>query len=174
VFLYGYLIARNDGFWAEVLRLRRASLAAALLLFVPYLALAMTLPDEVPFWQQAIIWTLRNFYIWTMLLAILGWAHALLNRPFRWLPWANESVYPWYILHQSLIVGLAFWLVPMKLGAVTEGALILAGTIAGCWLGAEVVKRVAWLRPCFGLTARTKACRRKEPLPAIESPRSAA
>jgi len=128
----------------------------------------------VPFWQQAIIWTLRNFYIWTMLLAILGWAHALLNRPFRWLSWANESVYPWYILHQSLIVGLAFWLVPLKLGAVTEGALILAGTIAGCWLGAEAVKRVAWLRPCFGLKAHEPPrSAPTETAPTLDAPRSA-
>ena len=60
--------------------------------------------------------TLRNLYIWTALCAILGWAHVLLNRPFRWLPWANEAVYPWYVLHQSLIVLFAYWLLPLQLG----------------------------------------------------------
>jgi len=153
VFLYGYLIARNDGFWAEALRLRRTSLACALALFVPYVILVAVSSEDLPSWQQDLIWTLRNLYIWTMLLAILGWSHALLNRPFRWLPWANRSVYPWYILHQSLIVALAFWLVPMKLGPIVEGALILAGTVAGCWLGSAIVQRVPWLRPCFGLKA---------------------
>ena len=154
VFLYGYAIARSDGFWAEALRLRKRSLAWALCLFVPYLGVALALPDEVPFWQQAFIWTLRNFYIWTMLLAILGWSHALLNRPFRWLPWANESVYPWYMLHQSLIVGLGFWLANYELGPVAEPTIILFGTIAGCWSISELVKRIGWLRPCFGLKAR--------------------
>ena len=154
VFLYGYAIARNEGFWAEALRLRKTSLAWALGLFVPYLSVALILPDEVPFWQQAVIWTLRNLYIWTMLLAILGWSHALLNRPLRWLPWANESVYPWYMLHQSLIVGLGFWLANYKLGPIAEPALILLGTVAGCWSIGEIVKRIAWLRPCFGLKPR--------------------
>ena len=155
VFLYGYAIARSEGFWAEALRLRKTSLAWALGLFVPYLSVALILPDEVPFWQQAVIWTLRNLYIWTMLLAILGWSRALLNRPFRWLPWANESVYPWYMLHQSLIVGLGFWLANYKLGPIAEPALILLGTIAGCWSIGELVKRIAWLRPCFGLKPRS-------------------
>lgn len=154
VFLYGYAIARNEGFWAEALRLRKTSLTWALGLFVPYLSVALILPDEVPFWQQAVIWTLRNLYIWTMLLAILGWSHALLNRPLRWLPWANESVYPWYMLHQSLIVGLGFWLANYKLGPIAEPALILLGTVAGCWSISEMVKRIAWLRPCFGLKPR--------------------
>ena len=155
MFLYGYAIARSEGFWAEALRLRKTSLAWALGLFVPYLSVALILPDEVPFWQQAVIWTLRNLYIWTMLLAILGWSHALLNRPLRWLPWANESVYPWYMLHQSLIVGLGFWLANYKLGPIAEPALILLGTVAGCWSISEMVKRIAWLRPCFGLKPRS-------------------
>ncbi len=151
VFLYGYLIARNEGFWNEVLRLRRLSLATALLIFIPYISMVILLPDEIPDWLEAFIWCLRNFYIWTMLMAILGWSYALLNRPFRWLPWANESVYPWYILHQSLIVGLGFWLSRYKLGPISEPLLLLLGTIAGCWLISEIVKRIPWLRACFGL-----------------------
>ena len=151
IFLYGYLIAKDAGFWAEALRLRKASLTAALAIFVPYIVIGRLLPDGAPHWQVVVIWTMRVAYIWTMLLAILGWAHALLNRPFRWLPWATESVYPWYVLHQSLIVGIGFALMPYRLGPVLEPALVLVGTVAGCFALGEIVKRVRWLRPCFGL-----------------------
>ena len=154
IFLYGYLVARDAGFWAEAMRLRKTSLTAALMIFVPYLLLGQFLPDDVPHWQVIVIWTLRVAYMWTMLLAILGWAHALLNRPFRWLPWATESVYPWYMLHQSLIIGIAYWLIPYKLGPVLEPLLVLAGTVGGCYAISEIVKRIGWLRPCFGLKAR--------------------
>jgi hypothetical protein len=156
IFLYGYLVAKDAGFWAEALRLRKTSLTAALTIFVPYLMLGRMLPDSAPHWQVIVIWTMRVAYIWTMLLAILGWGHALLNRPFRWLPWATESVYPWYMLHQSLIVGIGFALMPYQLGPVTEPLVILAGTVCGCYAISEVVKRIAWLRPCFGLKAAPK------------------
>ncbi|HMB56916.1 MAG TPA: acyltransferase family protein [Arenimonas sp.] len=162
VFVYGYLIARSDGFWAEALRLRRVSLTIALLLFVPYISMVALLPEDSPIWLADVLWVLRNFYIWTALLAILGWAHALLNKPFRWLPWATESVYPWYIFHQSLIVLLAYWLIPLKFGPVLEPLLVLAGTIAGCYLLSEGAKRVSWLRPCLGLKSLPKI--RKEPI----------
>ncbi len=164
VFIYGYLIAKDEGFWAEALRLRRISVFMALLIFIPYIAMAMLLPDEIPDWLQTVIWTLRNLYIWSMLLAILGWSHALLNRPFRWLPWANESVYPWYILHQSLIVGLGFWINSYHFGPISEPLLLLAGTLLGCYGISEIIKRIAWLRPCFGLKARSSLSR-----PALES-----
>jgi peptidoglycan/LPS O-acetylase OafA/YrhL len=156
IFLYGYLVAKDAGFWAEALRLRKASLTAALAIFVPYILLGRLLPDDAPHWQVIVIWTMRVAYIWTMLLAILGWGHALLNRPFRWLPWATESVYPWYMLHQSLIVGIGFALMPYRLGPVTEPLVILAGTLAGCFVLSEIVKRIPLLRPCFGLKARPR------------------
>ncbi len=153
MFLYGYLFARDAGFWAEVLRLRNTTLVTALIVFVPYLALGRLLPDDAPHWQIVVIWTLRVAYLWTMLLAILGWGHALLNHPFRWLPWANASVYPWYMLHQSLIVGIGFALIPYHLGPVLEPILVLAGTVLGCWSITVLVQRIAWLRPCFGMKA---------------------
>ena len=152
MFLYGWWIGNDAGLWAEFARLRRRALGWALFLFAAYAALVFTAPDELPLWHENIIRTLRNAYIWTALCAILGWAHAWLNRPFRWLPWATEAVYPWYVLHQSLIVLCAYWLLPLHLGPVAEPLLVLAGTIAGCWLLHEfMIRRSRWLRPLFGL-----------------------
>jgi glucan biosynthesis protein C len=153
VFMYGYLLAREQGFWAEALRLRRQSLGLALSCASAYLGLVALLPDEVSWPVQAGVWTLRNLYVWSMLLAILGWAHALLNRPFRWLPWAKEAVYPWYMLHQSLIILFAYWLLPLRLGPVLEPLLVLAATVAGCWGVFALVRRLRWLRPLFGMKA---------------------
>lgn len=159
VFLYGYLVARDAGFWAEATRLRRTALAIALPAFAAYFALVRILPDEVGEGMQALVWGLRNLYVWTILLAILGWSHATLNRPFRWLPWANEAVYPWYMLHQSLIVGLGFFFAGWRLGPVAEPLVILAGTVFGCWAITAVVKQFDWLRPLFGLHRRGRVAR---------------
>jgi peptidoglycan/LPS O-acetylase OafA/YrhL len=160
VFMYGYLLAREGGFWAEAARLRHASLKWAIGFVAAYLGLIATLPDDISWTMQAFVWTLRNFYVWTMLLAILGFAHALLNRPWRWLPWANEAVYPWYLLHQSLIVAFAYWLLPLHLGPVLEPLLVLAGTVAGCWAIFAIARRVRWLRPLFGMKMSPRAAAR--------------
>lgn len=60
-------------------------------------------------------------------------------------------MYPWYLLHQCLIVLAAYWLVDRKLGAATEAAMVLLITIVGCWLAFAVVRRVGFLRPLFGM-----------------------
>lgn len=162
IFVYGWCLAKSDAMWAELLRLRRPALALALALACggTYLALALWFKatGDISTATQWLIWTLRNAYVWATLCAILGWAHTLLNRPFRWLTWATEPVYPWYLLHQSLIVLLAFWLVPLKLGPVAEPLLVGMGTVLGCWLlTSALVVRVQWLRPLFGLKPLKRA-----------------
>jgi glucans biosynthesis protein C len=156
-FLYGWWIGTHEGVWAELVRLRRRALAGAMGLFVVYIACVFLLPDDSPEWVGNIVRTLRNVYIWWMLCAILGYGRAYLDRPFRWLPWANDAVYPWYVLHQSLIVAIAFAVLPMQLGPVVEPALVLLGTIGGCALLHALIRRVSVLRPLFGLKRQPRA-----------------
>ena len=161
VFLLGYAIARREVFWGELRRLRWPMLAVAIVSISVELGLkaaAQYLPDgRIPQMLLHVPWgpiehAARALYMWSALLAIFGWGLALLNRPFRWLPYATEAVYPWYILHQSLIVLIAYWLIPMRLGARLEPTLVIGLTIAGCLLLHElVIRRASWLRPLFGL-----------------------
>jgi glucan biosynthesis protein C len=165
VFLYGFALSRAAGAWAELVRLRTVALAVAAWTLLAYYVLVLWLPGDVADPIVVLIWTLRNLYIWTAICAILGWSAHALNRPFRWLPWANESVYPWYILHQSLIVGLAFWIAPLQLHDGVEALALLAGTVAGCWGVTAIVRRVSWLRPLFGLKPLSP-----RPAPALRAP----
>lgn len=161
VFVLGYAIARQTSLWQQLRRLRWPMLAIAIVSICIELSLKAAgqyLPaGEVPVALRDIPWgmierTGRALYMWTALLAIFGWGHALLNRPFRWLPYATEAVYPWYILHQSLIVLLGYWLIPLRFGPVLEPSLLILGTVLGCLLLHEfVIRRFAVLRPLFGL-----------------------
>ncbi|OOG65584.1 hypothetical protein B0E46_04385 [Rhodanobacter sp. B04] len=159
MFFYGYLLGTDNGLWAELLRLRRAALPLALACFAAYLCLDRFAGQFIHGRTALItakllaVW-LRYSYTWIAIAAVLGWGQALLNRPFRWLPYAREAVYPWYVLHQSLLLFFAWRLMPLGLGPVFEPALILLGTIGGCALLHEcVIRRVNWLRPLFGLEA---------------------
>ena len=154
IFLYGWCLATSDALWAELAALRRRSLSLTLISGAVYLGLVRIFwgVGDVSTSEQWLIWAFRNAYVWLMLCTILGWGHATLNRPWRWLPWATQAVYPWYVLHQSLIVLLAYWLVPLKVGPVAEPLLVGLGTVLGCWvITSRIVQRVGWLRPLFGL-----------------------
>jgi len=170
MFLYGYLLGTDTGLWAELARLRRISLSSALACFALYLAGIRLLPDAAPTAVWWIVHALRYAYLWTAICAVLGWGHAYLDRPFGWLPYAREAVYPWYVLHQSLLLLFAWRLMPLGLGPVVEPLLIVLATVAGCALLHEcVIRRVRWLRPLFGLDAapsRTPRIAARMPQPA--------
>lgn len=161
LFLLGYVLATARWFWDWVLRLRWWTLAVALLAIGIELSLRWIShhppAGPIPDWLLGIPWytierVARVSYTWMALLAIFGWGRALLDHRFPWLPYCSEAVFSWYILHQTLIVALAYWLVPMRLGAAVEASLVVAGTIAGCLLLHELlVRRVPLLRPLFGL-----------------------
>ena len=131
-------------------------------------------PGDVPSLLQHLPWGLieraaRALYMWSALLAIFGWGHARLNRPMGWLPYATEAVYPWYILHQSVIVLVAYWLIPLRLGAWQEPALLVVATVGGCLMLHEIViRRTKALRPLFGLKWEARPFRqlRDAPRPA--------
>jgi glucan biosynthesis protein C len=154
LFLYGYWVGVDAGLWAALRRLRWIALALALGWFALHLGLRLMAAGGDPAWRLAARLA-ADAYLWTSLVAVLGWAHHGLNRPWPWLAWANESVYPWYVLHQTLIIALAVLLAPLALGPVAEPALLLTGTVLGCWLLTDgLVRRSFWLRPLFGLRPR--------------------
>ena len=157
LFLYGHWLGVDAGLWAALRRLRWIALALAVGAFALHVGLRTTLAHTDPLWRL-VARLGADGYLWTSLVAVLGWAHHALNRPWPWLAWANESVYPWYVLHQTLIIFLAVQLAPLALGPVAEPALLLLGTALGCWLITDgLVRRVAWLRPLFGLGFRPPA-----------------
>jgi peptidoglycan/LPS O-acetylase OafA/YrhL len=158
VFLYGYWMGVDTGVWKELERLRRVSLALAVAAIATFIVLRLGArgPASGPLMDA-----LRTLYLWLAVAAILGHGHRHLNRPWPWLRWANESVYPWYVLHQTLIIAGVTALAPLALGPVLEPALLVALTLLGCWLLTDgLIRRFNGLRPLFGLKLRRAAKKR--------------
>ena len=168
MFLYGYLLGTDAGLWKELARLRRLSLPFALGCFGVYLAGITWLPDAAPTTLWWGVHAARYAYLWSAIVAVLGWGHAYLDRPFRWLPYAREAVYPWYVLHQSVLLLVAWQLMPRGLGPVLEPVLILLATLAGCaLLHHAVIRPSRWLRPLFGLEAAHRVPPQATAVPAL-------
>jgi surface polysaccharide O-acyltransferase-like enzyme len=177
LFLLGYLLAANGWAWAWMARNRWPTLAVAAIGIAIELGLRWIGRNPpsgpLPDWALQVPWTriehcARALYTWSMLLAILGWGRTWLDRPFRWLPYCTEAVFSWYVLHQTLIIVLAYRLVPLRLGPVVEPAIVVAGTVAGCLLLHEfVIRRNRVLRPLFGLKPTPQHARSPGPIPSL-------
>lgn len=151
-FVIGYIIGRDEGFWAELARLRMLTLAGALAFFVLFQLRNAYMPDDPGFLieQASALITYLNRWLW--LLTVLGWGHHFWNRPMGRLEYATEAIFPWYILHQTITVVAGYNLSQYALGPVVEPTLVLLATVLGCFVLHEyVIRRTPFLRPFFGL-----------------------
>ncbi|MFY0599449.1 MAG: acyltransferase family protein [Cyclobacteriaceae bacterium] len=64
--------------------------------------------------QSYIFIAFVNFNSWMWVFAFLGYGKMYLNRKSKLLDYANSAVYPFYILHQTVIVIIAYYVVRTK------------------------------------------------------------
>jgi hypothetical protein len=164
LFLLGFWLARAPGFWASLVRWRFVSLGAAIAAYAIFeWCDQIVYPgDTVP--PPAVWFWLRADYgidQWAWIAALLGFAHIYVRRGGPILTYLTQGVFPFYIVHQTIIVLCEFWIKPFHLPAPAEGAILITVTAAGCLATYEAVRRVRWLRPLFGLkpSARPTAWR---------------
>ena len=152
--VYGYLIGWNVNLWEQIKRHRRAFLSIAIASYVAILfAYFIVWLDPVlkAMWWAEWLGLIAAFNTWSAVLALLGYSAVYLNKPSARLSYLNDAVLPYYILHQTIIVVMAYWLASFHLGPVLEPFIIIVATFAGCILGYEIIRRVSLLRPLFGL-----------------------
>jgi peptidoglycan/LPS O-acetylase OafA/YrhL len=90
-------------------------------------------------------------------MTFIGYGRRYLSFSNPLLRWARDASYPVYILHQTVIVVAAYNLKPFGIAPLPEGLLLAALTFAACFGGYEIIRRVGWLRPLFGLGRRAPA-----------------
>ncbi len=68
-------------------------------------------PDyRAHFWSYAFL-ALFPITAWAWVFTAVGYARRYLNFKTSWMDYANKAVYPFYILHQTVIVTIAFYVV---------------------------------------------------------------
>jgi surface polysaccharide O-acyltransferase-like enzyme len=164
LFALGALLAMQTQFWAKVEALRFTSLGlwlASWALIVCYWSIpeALAGTPEVTQWKP-VFRTIYCLCQWAPILTVCGFGHRHLNFDSAKRRYLTEAVFPVYILHQTLIVTMAHWMKPIKLAPSIEGVFLIVLTFAISFGVFEVVRRIAVLRPLFGLgpiTSQTSA-----------------
>ncbi|MEL7534581.1 MAG: acyltransferase family protein [Bacteroidota bacterium] len=141
-FLLGYLMVyAGSSFWELLGRWKWALLLAAVSLFglrLGYYELAA---------PNALLAVESNLWV----LAILGLGYRYLNRPHPALSYLSQAAYPVYILHMLFLYLASYFLFPSGISAWWAFALVLVLTLVGCYATYELIRRIKWLRPLFGL-----------------------
>jgi len=147
--IYGYLLASMPGAWDWMAARRRVSLVVAAAVTVSIVGLLETGIVRHDSWFDAVG---ANVFTWLWLLVFLGYGRAHLSFGNRLLAWARDASYPVYILHQTVILVIAYFVIREPWSPWTKYWVVLVGTLAGSVLIHQLLlRRVALLRVAFGI-----------------------
>lgn len=156
LFFFGFLlISLNDTFWDSVTKNRHIFLTGGIMGFPLLMWLWFNIGSfPIKYEIQALI---KVFNMWSWILAIVGYAAVYLNKPSKTLAYANEAVFPFYILHQTVIIILGYYLKYIDLGFIPKFSIMMAGTFGITWIVYEFgIRRFSVIRPLFGMKPKYK------------------
>ena len=156
---YGYLLGGSIRFWQSCEKYRfyfsGIAIACIIVLFYRYWW-QMHLPKK----QNSDLYLfgiLSAVHIWSLILAILGFAKKHLNFSNRFLQYANQAVYPFYILHQTIIVAFGYYIVQWSLPIFTKLLVLVITCFSALVLIYHfIIKRFVLTRILYGMKPKVK------------------
>ncbi|MBU4436633.1 MAG: acyltransferase family protein [Alphaproteobacteria bacterium] len=91
---------------------------------------------------------------WCAIVAILGFGAKHLNKGGPALRYLTLGVFPFYLVHQTLIVIMAHNLAKLGLPQGLEALILIIGTFVGCFATYEIVRRIPVVCWLFGLKSQ--------------------
>ena len=158
-FLLGFALAGTRAPWVTLERARWGALGVAILGWA-YLSAMLGMYENAPSIPDALLASARTVYgleQWAAIVAVLGFARRHLTHDSATRRYLTTAIFPVYILHQTIIVVCAHSLQPAHLYPGVEGLLLVLVTATLSFMGYEVIRRVRWLRPLFGLAVERDA-----------------
>lgn len=157
IFLYilvmGVLFVRMPKTWQVFEDNRYVSLTLALVSY--WVILTKNYTGLLP----VISWDLMEMIIkWSWVATLIGFGRHYLNYTNDFLRYANSIVYPFFILHQTVIIIIGYYIIDWGMHGIFELIAINIGTLVICLVLIElVIKKLNILRLLFGLKLIKKA-----------------
>lgn len=155
-FLFGFGLARSEHAMAAIARRWRWGLALALAGYGTILGFELAQMNGYALlrWVRYPYGIAHAFQQWGAIVALIGIAERWWNRDAAIRPRLTEAVFPFYLIHQTIIVVVTLWLLEAGWPRWGAFAALVAATVGGCWAFYLVGRGVRPLRPLIGLRAR--------------------
>jgi surface polysaccharide O-acyltransferase-like enzyme len=152
-FFSGFVIISSERMQMIIKRLRWVLLAAAIIIWGVFDMIWGALGNPTfATWQYLIGTTFWCLWAWCWLLAVLGFGFQYLTRNKPFLRYANEAVLPFYILHQPVILCIAFFVVEWAIPDFLKFLIILIVSFGIVMVLYElIVRRFSLIRILFGM-----------------------
>lgn len=168
-FLLGFGLAKSETLRERLVGVRWTALILAGVCWAAWATYAWIYRADDANPPETLRLVMRGVYSvdqWCAIAAILGFGAKHLNREAPALRYLTLAVFPFYIVHQTLIVVLAYHLAKLNLPQGLEATILIGATFAGCFATYEIVRRIPVVCWLFGLKSQPRVEANRPPVPA--------
>ena len=144
-FIYGFAFALDKEIKTTI---EKHAIPSIILVLVSAILLGLSqffFPNDLLFLILGIV------YAWSWLIVLFAMGSKFLNKNNRARKYLNELVLPFYILHQTLIIVIGFFVVPLDLPIILEYIIILISAFVATSLLLVIIREENTLRFLFGM-----------------------
>jgi Acyltransferase family. len=149
LFMFGYYVLSNDAVMDTVKR----NAGLVFILFAVAELILLVLFYTIHFYEDVFV----NYTAWVGILAMLAAGERFFNKRTSFTKYFTAASFPIYILHQTILVAVAYYTVTYCSVLVLRVIGILAGSFlvtAACY---EILKRIPGIRRLFGIYIKKEA-----------------
>jgi hypothetical protein len=138
-FLFGMVCYSNINLWNSIGKNRKHLLMAAVFILIPFYGVyfhfrgIVTLPWDIET-VETIFRGIAIFVSWFWVITVIAFGQYYLNRPHPWLRYFNEGLYPFYILHQTAIIAIGYYICQLPWTISTKFWIVSLLTLVSCIL----------------------------------------
>jgi glucans biosynthesis protein C len=153
-FIYGYIIANQQFSWEVIEKYRKVFLSIGVFLIAfskTYDALFGAIPEDG---LGILIFNgiLKMLFVWCIILGLCGFAKHHLNVNNNFVQYANQAVYPFYILHQTITVTIGYYIADWEMAVIPKFIILVVGTFGFAFLIYHfLIKPFRVIRLLFGV-----------------------
>ncbi|MBS1487001.1 MAG: acyltransferase family protein [Bacteroidetes bacterium] len=161
-FIMGILSYSNQKLWTIIGENRKALLIATLVALIPFYGCYFHFREliQLPWREDSIGYAFdvsAIFLSWFTVITIISFGQYYLNRPHPWLKHFNEGLYPFYILHQTVIIAIGYYIVQLPWSIAAKYWTISFLTLISCVaFYLLVIRPFNAMRFLFGLKPKAK------------------
>ena len=159
-FVLGHVLCSNERFarairrdWLLLLTVAistTAILVATLAFGDPY---AWSNTPDIP--EFYLVWSLITISAWCWSLSVLCLGMRFLNFSNAWLRYGQEAVLSFFVVHQPVIIVIAFYVVQWNVGIPLKMlTVVLSSFVVSVGLYERMIRRIDPLRALFGVTSK--------------------
>ena len=166
-FVAGLIVSVSPKLWSILLERRRFHLAAAMAsLVLMELLYALNWDSIQPYLTVDVetIWDINTLVVaWTWVITVIGYGQKYLNKKSVLVKHANEGIYPFYVLHQTVIIAIAYPMISWEAGMMLKFAVLaVLSFVATVSIYLLLVRPFHVMRFLFGMKPKGKELKREE------------